>query len=85
MTVNIHGARVRVVGASGNIGDAVADAFAAAGAQVLCPERVALDITDDASVEAYFAGLNSALRQTGRCADFITKLVMAWGPGRRLS
>lgn len=55
MTVNIHGARVRVVGASGNIGDAVADAFAAAGAQVLCPERVALDITDDASVEAYFA------------------------------
>lgn len=55
MTINVHAARVLVVGASGGIGGAVADTFAAAGAQVSCPERSALNITDDASVEAYFA------------------------------
>lgn len=77
MTINIHGARVLVVGASGGIGGAVADAFAAAGARVSRPERSALDITDDASVEAYFAVANpfdhvivaAAQTKTGQVAD----------------
>lgn len=55
MPIDIRDARVLVVGASGGIGGAVADAFAAAGAKVVRPARSALDITAYASVEAYFA------------------------------
>ncbi len=55
MSIDLNGARVLVVGASGGIGGATADAFAAAGAEVLRPGRDALDFTDDASVEAFFA------------------------------
>lgn len=55
MTIDLSNARVLVVGASGGIGRATADAFAAAGAEVARPTRDALDITDDASVSRYFA------------------------------
>jgi NAD(P)-dependent dehydrogenase (short-subunit alcohol dehydrogenase family) len=56
MTIDLSGARVLVVGASGGIGGATADAFTAAGAQVLRPARTTLDITDDESVARFFAG-----------------------------
>jgi NAD(P)-dependent dehydrogenase (short-subunit alcohol dehydrogenase family) len=56
MTIDLSDARVLVVGASGGIGGATADAFAAAGAQVLRPDRAALNIVDDESVTRYFAG-----------------------------
>lgn len=55
MHIDLTHARVLVVGASGGIGGATADAFAAAGAEVTRPGRDTLDITDDASVEAFFA------------------------------
>jgi NAD(P)-dependent dehydrogenase (short-subunit alcohol dehydrogenase family) len=55
MPIDLNGAHVLVVGASGGIGSATAEAFATAGAEVARPDRDALDITDDASVEAYFA------------------------------
>lgn len=55
MTTPLNGQRVLVIGASGGIGGATADAFASAGADVARPTRDALDITDDASVEAFFA------------------------------
>ena len=55
MTIDLSHARVLVVGASGGIGGATADAFAAAGGTVERPGRETLDITDDASVERYFA------------------------------
>lgn len=54
MSVSLAGARVLVVGASGGIGGAAADAFAAAGAEVGRPGRDELDIAADASVVAYF-------------------------------
>lgn len=56
MTIDLTNARVLVVGASGGIGKATADVFAAAGAEVARPGRDALDIADDASVAAYFDG-----------------------------
>lgn len=55
MPIDLKNARVLVVGASGGIGRATADAFAAAGADVVRPDRIALDVSDDASVEAYFS------------------------------
>ncbi|SEN47509.1 NAD(P)-dependent dehydrogenase, short-chain alcohol dehydrogenase family [Sphingomonas gellani] len=55
MPIDLTDAHVLVVGASGGIGRATADAFAAAGAQVARPPRDTLDIADDASVEAFFA------------------------------
>lgn len=55
MTMSINNAHVLVVGASGGIGGAAADAFAAAGARVARPSHNELDITDDRSVEEYFA------------------------------
>lgn len=55
MSIDLTNARVLVVGASGGIGGAAADAFAAAGASVARPGRDRLDITDDASVAAFFA------------------------------
>jgi NAD(P)-dependent dehydrogenase (short-subunit alcohol dehydrogenase family) len=55
MPVSLENARVLVIGASGGIGGATADAFAAAGADVERPSHDALDITDDASAEAFFA------------------------------
>ena len=48
-------ARILVVGASGGIGGATANAFEAADAVVARPGRNVLDITDDGSVEAFFA------------------------------
>ncbi|PZQ63093.1 MAG: short chain dehydrogenase [Sphingomonas taxi] len=54
MTMNLASARVLVVGASGGIGRATADAFVAAGAHVERPDRNTLDVTDDRSVDAYF-------------------------------
>ncbi len=56
MPIELTDARVLVVGASGGIGGATADAFEAAGAKVERPGKDVLDITDDASVEAFFAG-----------------------------
>jgi len=56
MTTNFNNARVLVIGASGGIGSATADAFKAAGAHVERPGRDVLDITNYVSVEAYFAG-----------------------------
>ena len=55
MSIILLGARVLVIGASGGIGTATADAFEAVGAQVARPSHDVLDITDDASVEAFFA------------------------------
>lgn len=77
MTIDLSNARVLVVGASGGIGRATADAFAAAGADVARPKRDALDITDDASVERYFADAGpfdhvvvaAAQTRTGPVAD----------------
>lgn len=54
IAITLSGQRVLVVGASGGIGAATADAFEAAGAEVSRPGRDALDITDDRSVEAFF-------------------------------
>ncbi len=56
MTHHLKGRRVLVVGASGGIGRATADAFAALGAEVSRPSRATLDIIDDASVTAFFDG-----------------------------
>lgn len=55
MTLDLTNHRVLVVGASGGIGSATAEAFSAAGAEVSRPDRHALDFTDDASVAAFFA------------------------------
>jgi NAD(P)-dependent dehydrogenase (short-subunit alcohol dehydrogenase family) len=55
MPVSLENARVLVIGASGGIGGAAADAFTATGAEVERPSHDALDITDDTSVEAFFA------------------------------
>jgi NAD(P)-dependent dehydrogenase (short-subunit alcohol dehydrogenase family) len=55
VSINLSNARVLVVGASGGIGAATADAFQALGAEVARPGHNVLDITDDASVEAFFA------------------------------
>ena len=54
MTTPLNGQRVLVVGASGGIGRATADAFEKSGASVSRPVQSALDITDHASVEAFF-------------------------------
>ncbi|MFS2222590.1 SDR family oxidoreductase [Pantoea sp. B65] len=59
MNIDLTGARVLVIGASGGIGNAAADAFAAAGAEVFRPSRGELDFTDDASVAAWFAGADA--------------------------
>lgn len=56
MSIDLSKARVLVVGASGGIGGTAADAFAAAGAEVARPGRDALDITDEGSIRAFFAG-----------------------------
>ncbi len=55
MTAQLNGQRILVVGASGGIGKATADAFEKAGAQVFCPDQETLDIIDDGSVAAFFA------------------------------
>lgn len=54
MILDLTQARVLVVGASGGIGSAAAQAFAAAGARIARPARAELDITDDVSVDAFF-------------------------------
>jgi NAD(P)-dependent dehydrogenase (short-subunit alcohol dehydrogenase family) len=77
MTMDLKGQRVLVVGASGGIGAATAEMFEAAGATVSRPGHDALDITDDASVQAFFAGeapfdhvvVAAARTKTGSVAD----------------
>ena len=77
MPIDLTYARVLVVGASGGIGGATADTFAAAGAQVTRPGRDTLDIADDASVKAFFAAaapfdhvvVAAAQTKTGSVAD----------------
>jgi NAD(P)-dependent dehydrogenase (short-subunit alcohol dehydrogenase family) len=54
MSIDLNGQRVLVIGASGGIGAATADAFAAGGALVLRPRHDELDVTDNASVSAFF-------------------------------
>ena len=54
MTTEMKGKRVLVIGASGGIGGATADAFAALGADVLRPGRDELDVVDEASLAGYF-------------------------------
>jgi NAD(P)-dependent dehydrogenase (short-subunit alcohol dehydrogenase family) len=54
MSVELQGKRVLVVGASGGIGGAAADAFAAAGAEVARPGRDELDLLDAAKIAAFF-------------------------------
>ena len=72
MTIDLTAHRVLVVGAGGGIGRATAEAFARAGASVVAAgrpsasldaaaqaagaEAAALDFTDDAAVDAFFAG-----------------------------
>ena len=53
MSIDLNGQRVLVIGASGGIGAATADALAAAGAVVFRPSHDELDITSDAGVEDY--------------------------------
>jgi len=55
VSINLSKSRVLVVGASGGIGAATADAFQALGADVARPCHDVLDIEDDASVLAFFA------------------------------
>lgn len=55
MSTSLKGHRVLVVGAGGGIGRATADAIEKAGAEVLRPDQNALDMVDQASVEAFFA------------------------------
>ena len=77
MTNDLSGQRVLVIGASGGIGSATADAFKAAGADVSRPARATLDITDDASVAAFFDAeqpfdhvvIAAAATRTGTVAD----------------
>lgn len=77
MTIDLISARVLVVGATGGIGAATADAFAAAGATVVRPGRDTLDIADDASVATFFADAEpfdhvvvaAAQTKTGPVAD----------------
>lgn len=54
MSMSLRNSRVLIVGASGGIGAATAEAFEASGAIVACPGSDELDILDDASVAAYF-------------------------------
>lgn len=54
MSVDMHNKRVLVVGASGGIGKATADAFAAAGAEVARPGRDALDLLDETKIARFF-------------------------------
>ncbi|MDR7147762.1 SDR family oxidoreductase [Rhizobium sp. BE258] len=54
MKMDFKNARVLIVGASGGIGGAAADAFEALGARIERPTSDVLDITDDASVEEFF-------------------------------
>ena len=77
MTIDLSTARVLVVGASGGVGGATANAFEAAGAHVARPDRDTLDITDDAAVKVYFANaapfdhivIAAAQTKTGSVAD----------------
>ena len=50
MSSGPKGKRVLVIGASGGIGEAAADAFSAAGAEVLRPRRDGLDMLDEAGI-----------------------------------
>ncbi|MFD1330955.1 SDR family oxidoreductase [Methylopila musalis] len=52
--VELKNKRVLVVGASGGIGGAAADAFSAAGADVARPGRDELDLLDDTRIAAFF-------------------------------
>ncbi|MBE7213122.1 MAG: SDR family oxidoreductase [Gluconacetobacter diazotrophicus] len=54
MGVELVDKRVLVIGASGGIGGAAADAFAAAGAAVLRPGREAFDVLDEPGIAAFF-------------------------------
>ena len=54
MSIDLRGRRILIVGASGGIGAATADAFEAAGADVARPGRDALNITDETSIAAFF-------------------------------
>ena len=54
MSGKLQNKRVLVVGASGGIGGATADAFSAAGAQVARPGRDELDLLDAAKISAFF-------------------------------
>ncbi|PZO82016.1 MAG: short chain dehydrogenase [Mesorhizobium amorphae] len=56
MSVDMKNKRVLVVGASGGIGKATADAFAAAGAEVARPGRDALDLLDETKIARFFEG-----------------------------
>ena len=74
MPIDLNGKAVLVVGSSGGIGQATAEAFARAGARVVAAgrsggkldaaasaiggEAAALDFTDDKAVEAFFAARN---------------------------
>lgn len=46
-----------VTGASRGIGKAIAEAFRAEGARVLAPARAELDLSSDAAIDGYLAGL----------------------------
>jgi NAD(P)-dependent dehydrogenase (short-subunit alcohol dehydrogenase family) len=77
MGIELKGQRALVVGASGGIGAATADLFEAAGATVARPGHDVLDITDEASVTAFFSAeapfdhvvIAAARTKTGSVAD----------------
>jgi NAD(P)-dependent dehydrogenase (short-subunit alcohol dehydrogenase family) len=56
MSVGLQNSRVLVIGASGGIGGATADAFGAAGAKVSRPNRDTLDLLDGAKMTGFFEG-----------------------------
>ena len=70
----MNGRTALITGASRGIGATIADRFRDAGAKVLAPSRSEMDLSTDASVDAYMAGLpvpvdilvnNAGTRQDG--------------------
>jgi len=57
MPTDLSGRRVVVTGGSGALGAAVVEALSAAGAAVVAPGRVEVELTDEASVAAFYARL----------------------------
>jgi NAD(P)-dependent dehydrogenase (short-subunit alcohol dehydrogenase family) len=60
MARDLEGRHIVVTGGGGGLGPAVIEALQAAGAVCHAPSRQALDLTDEAAVAAFYAGLPAA-------------------------